>query len=218
MNLEPHIIVVLYSKFSSACKNFVSIVGTMDIMKSIQFICVDNRDIRKTITEEGNLKVSSLPCLLKIFDSGDIQLFEGQTAFDVLESYKNLGAKPVESASVHKASPEQQQSQIQQQLLQSQLKIQPKSEISSLKDDKMAVNTFHYIEPNQQSSDAQTRPIPESLVRTPPETAAAKAQRLQKERESSQMFPPLPGSPEHQAMLNVQGQGVPSGGNYTTVL
>jgi hypothetical protein len=195
MNLEPHIIVVLYSKFSSACKNFVSILGTMDIMKSIQFVCVDNRELRKTIVEEGNLKVSYLPCLLKIFDSGDIQLFEGQTAFDVLESYKNLGAKPLNT----KISPEQQQSQIQQQTLQSQLRppqttpLTSVGEISSLKDDKMAVNTFHYVEPKQNVEDSQTRPIPDSLIKTS-ETAAAKAQRLQKERESSQMFPPLPGN------------------------
>lgn len=213
MNLEPHIIVVLYSKFSSACKNFVSIMGTMDIMKSVQFVCVDNRELRKTIIEEGNLKVSCLPCLLKIFDSGDIQLFEGQTAFDVLESYKNLGAKPLTT----KISPEQQQSQIQQQLLQSQNRPQttPLSsigEISSLKDDKMAVNTFHYVEPKHNVEDSQSRPIPDSLIKTS-ETAAAKAQRLQKERETSQMFPPLPGSPEQQSMNRVN-----VGENYKTII
>jgi hypothetical protein len=193
MNSEPHIIVVLYSKFSNACKNFVSTAGKMDIMKSIQFVCVDNKEIRNIINKDKNLKVSYLPCMFRIYDSGDIQLFEGKTAFDALKSYNTPTVSTTTSPLI--TTP-----------------LTPPTPTKELPDERMAVSSFHYVEPNNDTSANIQRPIPDTLINKAPESLAQKAARMAKDREESQRTAALPGSPQPQTYTEN------SSDNYKTML
>jgi hypothetical protein len=91
---SSHIIVVFYSKFSDACKIFISKIKDIDEIKnSVQLVCIDNKKVRKIIQDNKSLSITKLPCLFKIYDSGDVELFEGEDAYNALNTYVTV--KPI---------------------------------------------------------------------------------------------------------------------------
>lgn len=82
MKNEQHY-VLLYSKYSEPCKNFV------DVLKNIEFpvnyLCVDNKTTRKRITNSSLIKVTSVPCLLH-FNNDSVNKYEGNDIYNWLEN------------------------------------------------------------------------------------------------------------------------------------
>jgi hypothetical protein len=87
--MESHINVLFHSKFSEPCKRILDIVRGIPLLQEATIlVCVDNKEVREKIMMDGSLKINTVPCFMRIYDdSGYIESFEGERAFEVIESY-----------------------------------------------------------------------------------------------------------------------------------
>ena len=76
----PQSIVYLYSKYSSFCNAFNEKIKSTGIDYLIP-VCIDNKDVRLKILSNSTLPIESVPCLLFIYPSGQIEKYEGQNCF-----------------------------------------------------------------------------------------------------------------------------------------
>lgn len=96
-NIESY--VLLYSKYSPACNSILDIIKKNMIVNVIS-LCIDNKKIRKRITQKGNIiKIELVPCILIIYQSNYIEKYEGKQAFDIIERmimYSNKSDENIE--------------------------------------------------------------------------------------------------------------------------
>ena len=80
--------VFFYSKYSSHSKKMLDLMQTSNIdfvtQISLKSVCVDNSKIRERILSSMKLDVKYVPCIMVIYDSGIIEKFDGNNAFDWL--------------------------------------------------------------------------------------------------------------------------------------
>jgi hypothetical protein len=120
MNQTNYMNVVLYSKYSPACKKFMEIVNKLDSFRSkTTTICIDHPDVRSRVMNHPKLSVKKVPSLLRIYEeTGYTELFEGDKAFEVLNVYYVNYLQNLETNLKNDNS--QQQQQMQQHLLHQQ--------------------------------------------------------------------------------------------------
>jgi len=84
--MEPHLSVLLYSKYSSYSKQLMEFIqkSEVDLGRTIglQTLCVDNEKIRNRIMKNKDIDVISVPCLLIIYPDGGIEKYDGDNVFD----------------------------------------------------------------------------------------------------------------------------------------
>jgi hypothetical protein len=80
MEQQPTNILCLYSSYSSECKKFISKLQKNEI-DFVQLIPVDNPEVRRKVVN----KVKRVPCLLIEYDTEELEIYEGDKAFDWLE-------------------------------------------------------------------------------------------------------------------------------------
>ena len=88
--MEPQYSVFIYSKYSSNCKRLNDMIQESKINFSdrlgLQFLCVDNTNIRQRIMGCDNLDIDVVPCILIIFPNGGVEKYEGPHAFRWIET------------------------------------------------------------------------------------------------------------------------------------
>lgn len=88
--MEPHLSVLLYSKYSSYSKQLMGFIQSngVDLNRAIglQTLCIDNEKIRNRILENKDIDVISVPCLLIIYPDGGIEKYDGNNVFDWINS------------------------------------------------------------------------------------------------------------------------------------
>jgi len=84
-----HTNILLYSKFSPASRKFIETIETSDILeKQFTLLCIDNKKIRKRIQKSSKLNIKEVPSILRIYqDTGYVESFEGEKAFQLLNRY-----------------------------------------------------------------------------------------------------------------------------------
>jgi flagellar biosynthesis GTPase FlhF len=84
--MEHHFSVLLYSKYSSLSNNIMNTMQTSGVdfktKYSLEYLCIDNQEIRKRILKNKKIQVTSVPCLLLIFPDGGIEKYEGNHIFE----------------------------------------------------------------------------------------------------------------------------------------
>ena len=87
--MNNHTNVLIYSKFSQACRKFFDMIEASPSFKEkSNMLCIDNKDVRDRILQSDKLKISEVPSILRIYqDNGYVELFEGEKAFKLLEQY-----------------------------------------------------------------------------------------------------------------------------------
>lgn len=85
MNSNPQNVICLYSKFSNSSKEFVESSGDLPI----NFVCIDNKEVRNRVISDSKLKITFVPCILSVFSDGRLEKFEGVDAFKWLENIKS---------------------------------------------------------------------------------------------------------------------------------
>ena len=48
-------------------------------------VCIDNQDVRKRLLKNGKIEISVVPCLLIVYRSGEVEKYEGNTAFQWID-------------------------------------------------------------------------------------------------------------------------------------
>ena len=84
-NPNPQNVICLYSKFSNSSKEFVESSGDLPI----NFVCIDNKEVRNRVISDSKLKITFVPCILSVFSDGRLEKFEGVDAFKWLENIKS---------------------------------------------------------------------------------------------------------------------------------
>ena len=76
--------VLLYSKFSNESNKLMKqLSNTPDLLASLTTLCIDNKKVRDKIINDEKVKVTGLPCLIRLNDeTGNFDIFEGSNAFD----------------------------------------------------------------------------------------------------------------------------------------
>lgn len=85
MNSNPQNVICLYSKFSNSSKEFVE--SSSDL--PINFVCIDNKEVRNRVISDPKLQITFVPCILSVFADGRLEKFEGVDAFKWLENIKS---------------------------------------------------------------------------------------------------------------------------------
>jgi len=90
--MEPQYSVLIFSKYSPNCKRIFDMVSNSGIEfdntigKKLQLLCVDNIQVRQRIKNNSQLDVSSVPCILSVFQNGGVEKYDGGHAFAWIEN------------------------------------------------------------------------------------------------------------------------------------
>ena len=84
-NHNNHTMLLFFSNHSSACKTFMELCERVpDFKRIITPVCVDNKETRDRISESDTFRFKKVPTLAKVEESGTIEIFEGEKAFQML--------------------------------------------------------------------------------------------------------------------------------------
>jgi hypothetical protein len=79
--------VIIYSKFSTASTELVSLIEGSNIQIEFQGLCIDNKEIKKIIQKSTKFSIKYVPCILNIDKfTGIVQQYEGIKAFELINS------------------------------------------------------------------------------------------------------------------------------------
>ena len=80
-----HTMLLFFSNHSSACKTFMELCARVpDFKRIITPVCVDNKETRDRISESDTFRFKKVPTLAKVEENGNIEIFEGERAFQIL--------------------------------------------------------------------------------------------------------------------------------------
>ena len=79
--------VIIYSKFSNASTQLVSLIENSNIPLEFQGLCIDNKEIKTLIQKSTKFSIKHVPCILNIDKfTGIVQQYEGIKAFELINS------------------------------------------------------------------------------------------------------------------------------------
>lgn len=78
--------VLLYSKYSSRCKNLFDIIKNNNVDLPLTTICIDNKKIRNRIKKDKLFEIREVPTIITLYSNGGAEKYEGTKAFDLIES------------------------------------------------------------------------------------------------------------------------------------
>lgn len=83
--MNRQLCVLLYSKYSPRSRQIMKVLerAPVDLTSALglEFVCVDNKAIRAQIQAATTVKVSRVPTILVLYSSGAVEKYEGETAF-----------------------------------------------------------------------------------------------------------------------------------------
>ena len=79
--------VLFWSKYSNNCKKLLALMNEHNF--NIENVCVDNKDIRSRIINDNRIKLTKVPTILTLYDTGVIEKYEGNRAFDLFNNAFN---------------------------------------------------------------------------------------------------------------------------------
>lgn len=114
--MEPHLSVLLYSKYSASSKKLMDLMRMSQIdfttMFSLQSLCIDNEQIREKILKNEQINVTSVPCILVIYPDGGIEKYDGMHAFEWVEQIIQKVNPPMPEPPQHRGPPPKTQEEI----------------------------------------------------------------------------------------------------------
>jgi hypothetical protein len=180
-----HTNILLYSKFSPASRKMVEMI---DNLPNFNLLCIDNKKTRERILKSEKLGIKEVPSIIRVqHDTGYSELFEGDRAFKLLNTYKSLSNQNTPPPKkVHFQSPLTQESQ--EQPVQSQVSIQtPQQPIQ---------------QPPQQVSMIQQPPQQTNLMQQQPSQQVSMIQPIQQPQQLEEGLPRYDSIQKQQKLIN----------------
>lgn len=202
--------VLLFSKFSPSSKKLlIQLEKTPDILKALSIICIDNKKIRQQVLNDTKVKVSFLPCLIRLNDdTNNFDIYEGQNVFDF---FSNIQQHILEESRLEKIRMEEERLQQKaEEIRMEQIRIQnmqmtkdenpkkvsftsiddldenpKKVSFTSIDDLDKGIGTYIHIEKDNldKERDINTKNA-EMVVKSSSGNLLTKAMKMQKERET----------------------------------
>ena len=120
--MELRTCTLLYSNYSpksnELLQNLRNCPVNLEAMVGLSFLCVDNEKIRKKIVKSKNIQINSVPCLLILYNTGDVEKFEGTRVFEWIDDIVRHNLPPQQPP--QQPPPPVQQQPMQQQPMQQQ--------------------------------------------------------------------------------------------------
>ena len=173
--------VCLYSKYSSNSKKLLKTIA--DKIPNINYICVDNEKVRGRILNNKNIKIDYVPCILIIRETGIVEKYEGQHAFQWAQNLLEKLKPPKKNIPITKAKPI----------------IPKKIHIQKRKEKKTAIDSISFEDPQTPAPkppQTQTPKPPQTQTPKPPQTPVPKPPQTQT---------PVPKPPVATQLENQQG-------------
>jgi len=179
---DSHVTVVMYSKFSKSCTNFLEILEKVPTFKHT-LLCIDNEEARKRVlSPQSKLNVSEVPCIFRIYErTGYVESFEGERAFTILNTHYNHYLEKLEKEQLLRSSPptppptpslppQQQMPQMmpQQQMLPQQMtQMMPQQMSQMMPQQQMLPQMMPPQQQMQYDFDISSQPPPTTMSSTP---------------------------------------------------
>lgn len=126
--MQPNFHILLFSKYSEKCTKLIENVQAISqstpvnlfSQKNMIPICVDNEKVRKLVLKSNIISVKMVPCILVGYNSGEVEKYEGERAFQ----WVNVELSKLMQQVVPQQPKIQQPQQPQQQEMQPQQEIE----------------------------------------------------------------------------------------------
>lgn len=131
--MDQHLSVLLYSKYSTISTKLLSIIESCPFnfysTVRLQTVCIDNEDIREKILNTKKFEISFVPCILIVYQNGNVEKYEGNDAFSWIEEIIKNNIQQENQQQLQQQENQQQlqqenQRQMQQQENQQQMQQQ----------------------------------------------------------------------------------------------
>ena len=81
--------ILLYSKYSVSSKKLIDFINSSGIdltnLIKLQLLCIDNEEVRKRIIKNKQIDITSVPCLLLIYQDGGLEKYDSDAVFKWFE-------------------------------------------------------------------------------------------------------------------------------------
>jgi hypothetical protein len=78
--------ILIYSKYSDNSAKLTNLITSNNLQIPIQYLCIDNKDVRNRILSSSKIKIKLVPSILNVFNNGVVQLYEGNYAFQFINN------------------------------------------------------------------------------------------------------------------------------------
>jgi len=100
--------VLLYSKYSQSCMQLLSTMERLGA--NISMVCLDNQEVRKRVMNDSRLKITVVPTLLSLYDSGVVEKYEGQKVLELLlQAFEGVTRRETSSSKVELTTLEEEE-------------------------------------------------------------------------------------------------------------
>jgi hypothetical protein len=95
---EPNFSTLIYSKYSKNSTKFLELIKNSGVdftsFMKMEWLCIDNQKIRNRVLSNTKIEVKSVPCVLVVFPSGNIEKYDGESVFNwannIINSHKHV--------------------------------------------------------------------------------------------------------------------------------
>jgi len=129
--------ILLHSKYSDNSKKLLASIEASGVnfydFTKIQLVCVDNEEVRDRIANNKEIDIEAVPCVLNIFNDGNVEKYEGVDAFKWVEQIVSKLVAEREEKVQQQRMNEHLRHQLQQQQMQKQqleMELQKQVEIA----------------------------------------------------------------------------------------
>ena len=114
--------ILLHSKYSENSKKLLASIEASGVnfyeFTKIQLVCIDNEEVRDRIANNKEIDIQAVPCVLNIFNDGNVEKYEGVDAFKWVEQIVSKLIAEKEEKLQQQRMNEQLRRKLQQQQIQ----------------------------------------------------------------------------------------------------
>jgi len=148
--------VLLYSKYSPMSNKLISILSScqldLKVLVGLSTVCIDNKEIRKQILQKNNkIEILSVPCILIVYHTGEVEKYEGESAFEWIEETINkyMPQPELEPQIQHEPQPQPQPQPQRQPQPQSQRQTHTRKQVQKEEEEDIENEYIEEPEPRQ---------------------------------------------------------------------
>ncbi len=178
-NKMERLCVLLYSKYSPISNKMMDALTScpvdLKMLVGLSPVCIDNESIRKQILKPNKIEIITVPCILIVYNTGNVEKYEGGSAFEWIEETVSKYMPPPPQQPPQQQPPPQQPPPQQPPPRVKSPKLQPrkqvqtrrqvqKVEIEDLEEEEEVVEENEYIEELPQKKFSQRRAKKETTM------------------------------------------------------
>ena len=170
--------VLLYSKYSPISNKMMNALTScpvdLKMLVGLSPVCIDNESIRKQILKPNKIEIVTVPCILIVYNTGNVEKYEGGSAFEWIEETVSKYMPPPQpppQQPTPQQPPPQQPPRIKSPKLQPRKQVQTRRQVQKVEiedldeeEEREVVVENEYIEELPQKKISQRRAKKETTM------------------------------------------------------